>query len=168
MLWCSLFVADVIVGMEELELHYRCRGRSKHSKSRIATSSVRMVSQSPVCGGILLFQSHSIGRVRGRAEGHTHTHTHTHSNTHTQTGTYTRMLHLPFSNLPLKKCPNPKSQKTPKSDRKKMPNSNIFQESSKVHCPRMKNVSHLSQEQNPVQIHGLEMSGLLIPFFVSG
>ena len=26
MLWCSLFVADLIVGMEELELHYRCRG----------------------------------------------------------------------------------------------------------------------------------------------
>ena len=25
--------------------------------------------------------------------------------THTHTGTYTRMLHLPFSDLPLKKCP---------------------------------------------------------------
>ena len=29
----------------------------------------------------------------------------THRNTHTHTGTYTRMLHLPFSDLPLKKCP---------------------------------------------------------------
>ena len=28
MLLCSLLVADLIVGMEELELHYRCRGRS--------------------------------------------------------------------------------------------------------------------------------------------
>ena len=29
----------------------------------------------------------------------------THRNTHTHTGTYTRMLHLPFSDLPLEKCP---------------------------------------------------------------
>ena len=28
MLWCFLFVADLIVGMAELELHYRCGGRS--------------------------------------------------------------------------------------------------------------------------------------------
>ena len=27
-LWCSLFVADLIMGMEELELHCRCGGRS--------------------------------------------------------------------------------------------------------------------------------------------
>ena len=25
--FCALFVADLIVGMEELELHYRCRSR---------------------------------------------------------------------------------------------------------------------------------------------
>ena len=41
--WGSLFVADLIVGMEELELHYRCRGRSNFWKIRIATISVRMV-----------------------------------------------------------------------------------------------------------------------------
>ena len=32
-----------IVGMEELELHYRCRGRSNFRTSGIATISVRMV-----------------------------------------------------------------------------------------------------------------------------
>ena len=48
-------------------------------------------------GGDSAVQSHSMGGVRGRAEGHTGTHT----------GTYTRMLHLPFSDLPLKKCPFP-------------------------------------------------------------
>ena len=37
----------------------------------------------------------------------THTEEHTQRNAHrgTHTGTYTRMLHLPFSDLPLKKCP---------------------------------------------------------------
>ena len=35
----ALFVADVIVGMEELELHYRCRGRSNLRKIKIATIS---------------------------------------------------------------------------------------------------------------------------------
>ena len=43
---------------------------------------------------------HSMGGFRGRAEGRTHTHTEEH--THTHTGTYTRMLHLPFSDLPFK------------------------------------------------------------------
>ena len=43
MLLCSLFLADLIVGMEELELHYRCRGKSNLRKIRIATISVRMV-----------------------------------------------------------------------------------------------------------------------------
>ena len=43
MLLCSLFVADLIVGMEELELHYRRRGRYNLRKLRIATISVRMV-----------------------------------------------------------------------------------------------------------------------------
>ena len=43
-------------------------------------------------------QPHSAGR--GLEEGHTHTQEHT----HTHRGTYTRMLHLPFSDLPLKKC----------------------------------------------------------------
>ena len=46
-------------------------------------------------GGESAVQSHSMGGVRGGEEGHTGTHT----------GTYTRMLHLPFSDLPLKKCP---------------------------------------------------------------
>ena len=51
MLWCSLFVADLIVGMEEVELHYRCRGRSNLQKFRVATISVRMVSPlvAPYC-----------------------------------------------------------------------------------------------------------------------
>ena len=39
----SLFVADLIVGMEELELHYRRRGRYNFRKIKIATISVRMV-----------------------------------------------------------------------------------------------------------------------------
>ena len=34
----SLFVADLIVGMEGLELHYRCRGRSYFRKIRIAAT----------------------------------------------------------------------------------------------------------------------------------
>ena len=46
MLWCYLFVADLIVRMEELELHCRCRGRSNFRKIRIATMSVRMVPSS--------------------------------------------------------------------------------------------------------------------------
>ena len=39
----ALFVADLILGLEELELHCRCRGRSNFRKLRIATISVRMV-----------------------------------------------------------------------------------------------------------------------------
>ena len=35
--------ADLIVGMEELELHYRRRGRYNFRKINIATISVRMV-----------------------------------------------------------------------------------------------------------------------------
>ena len=30
----ALFVADLIVGIEELELHYRCRGRFKSAKAK--------------------------------------------------------------------------------------------------------------------------------------
>ena len=41
----ALFVADLILGVEELELRYRCRGRSNLRKIRIATISVRMVKQ---------------------------------------------------------------------------------------------------------------------------
>ena len=41
-------------------------------------------------------QPHSLGGVMGGRRG-THTGTHT--------GTYTQMLHLPFSDLPLKTCP---------------------------------------------------------------
>ena len=39
----ALFVADPVVGMEELELHCRCRGRFKFRMFRIATIAVRMV-----------------------------------------------------------------------------------------------------------------------------
>ena len=39
----ALFVADLIVGMEELELHCRRRGRSNLRKIKIATISARMV-----------------------------------------------------------------------------------------------------------------------------
>ena len=55
-----------------------------------------------VGGGFLLFSPTVWVGFGGGEEGpHTqHTHTHTHTGTHT--GTYTRMLHLPFSDLPLK------------------------------------------------------------------
>ena len=53
--FCALFVADLIVGMEELELHYRRRGRHNFRNIKIATISVRMVPPPPP---------------------HTHTHTH--------------------------------------------------------------------------------------------
>ena len=56
-------------------------------------------------GGILLFSPRVWAGSGGR--GGTHTHTHTHTHTGTRTGTYTRMLHLPFSDLPFKKCPIP-------------------------------------------------------------
>ena len=48
------------------------------------------------CGGNSAVQPHSMGGVMGGRQG-THTGTHT--------GTYTQMLHLHFSDLPLKKCP---------------------------------------------------------------
>ena len=41
--FCAIFVADLIVGMEELELHCRRRGRYNFWKIKIATISVRMV-----------------------------------------------------------------------------------------------------------------------------
>ena len=44
MLWCSLSVADLMAGMEEVELHCRCRGRSNLRKIRRATIYVRMVT----------------------------------------------------------------------------------------------------------------------------
>ena len=49
-----------------------------------------------VCGDspVQWLQSHSMGGVRGEQR-----------DTQEHTGTYTRMLHLPFSDLPLKKCP---------------------------------------------------------------
>ena len=50
-------------------------------------------------GLILLFSPTVLAGSGGGEEGHTHTHRNTH------TGTYTRMLDLPFSDLPLKKCP---------------------------------------------------------------
>ena len=39
----ALFVADLIAGVEELELHYRRRGRYNFRKIKIATISIRMV-----------------------------------------------------------------------------------------------------------------------------
>ena len=44
--FCALFVADLIVGMKELELHCRHRGRYNFQKIKIATISVRMVVRS--------------------------------------------------------------------------------------------------------------------------
>ena len=49
------------------------------------------------CGGTICCSVPQYGRVRGESGG---------THTGTCTGTYTRMLHLPFSDLPLKKCPN--------------------------------------------------------------
>ena len=49
-----------IVGIEELELHYRCRGRSDFRKIRIATSSVGMVHAS-TCIGIITRGYHKGG-----------------------------------------------------------------------------------------------------------
>ena len=74
-----------------------------------------------VWGGILLFSptvwavsgaerrdththTHTHTHTREHTHTHTHTRTHTHTHTGTHTGTYTRMLLLPFSDLPLKKC----------------------------------------------------------------
>ena len=52
MLWCSLCVAYLILGIEELEVRYRCRGRSNVRKIRIATISqmisVRMVGEQAI------------------------------------------------------------------------------------------------------------------------
>ena len=41
--FCAPSVADLILGVEELELHYRRRGRSNFPKIKKATISVRMV-----------------------------------------------------------------------------------------------------------------------------
>ena len=41
--FCALFIAHLLVGMEELELHCRHRGRNNFQKTIIATISVRMV-----------------------------------------------------------------------------------------------------------------------------
>ena len=42
----AVFVADLLVGMEESELHSRCRGRFTFRKIRIETIAVRMVHNS--------------------------------------------------------------------------------------------------------------------------
>ena len=52
------------------------------------------------CGGGILLFGPTVWLGSGGGGGDTHR---THTGTHT--GTYTRMLHLPFSDLPLKKCP---------------------------------------------------------------
>ena len=49
------------------------------------------------CGGDCC-SAPQYGWGRGGGRGGTHTHTHTHTQEHT--GTHTRMLHLPFSDLP--------------------------------------------------------------------
>ena len=54
-----------------------------------------------VCGGILLFSPTVWAESGGVGVGQ---EARTHRNT---TGTYTRMLHLPFSNLPFQKVPEP-------------------------------------------------------------
>ena len=50
------------------------------------------------CGGGILLSSPTVWWGQGEGGG-------THTGTHTHTGTYTQMFHLPFSDLPLKKCP---------------------------------------------------------------
>ena len=55
-------------------------------------------------GGDSAVQPHSVGGVSGRRGG-THRNTHTHTHTQEHTHTHTRMLHLPFSDLSLKKSP---------------------------------------------------------------
>ena len=50
------------------------------------------------------------GPGAGGRDTHRNTHTHTH------TGTYTQMLHLPFSDLPLKKCPTHGERRTHKQN----------------------------------------------------
>ena len=45
--FCAPFVADLVLGMEEVELRYRCRGRHNFRKIKIATISVRMVVLDP-------------------------------------------------------------------------------------------------------------------------
>ena len=45
MLLGSLFVADLIVGMEELGLHYRCRGRSNLWKIRIPSDTKLLLTK---------------------------------------------------------------------------------------------------------------------------
>ena len=47
--FCALCVADLIVGMEELELQYRRRGGSNLRKIKIATIFVRMVMSDVKC-----------------------------------------------------------------------------------------------------------------------
>ena len=48
----ALFVADLIAGMEELELHYRRRCRYNFQKIKIATISVRMVRPRDLPSGL--------------------------------------------------------------------------------------------------------------------
>ena len=60
-----------------------------------------------VWGGNSAVQPHSMGGVIGGRRGtdDAQRDTHTHTEEHTHTGAYTQMLYLPFSDLPLKKCP---------------------------------------------------------------
>ena len=78
--------------------HLFCRGAQNSFGHLLRGSS----SQGRVMWGVgwdSAVQPHSMGGARGERRD-----THTHTQTHTHTGTYTRMLHLPFSDLPLKKC----------------------------------------------------------------
>ena len=56
------------------------------------------------CGGDFCCSTPQYGWGHGKDTRDTHTHTGTH------TGTYTQMLHLPFSDLPLKNCRSFKGQ----------------------------------------------------------
>ena len=71
MLLCSLFVADLIVGMEELELHYRSRGRYNFQKIKTATISVRMVNwwTSRIFSFFFVRLGGGDGGIRGDREG---------------------------------------------------------------------------------------------------
>ena len=44
----ALFVADLTVGIEESELHHRCRGRFDVRKTRMATIAVRITIAIPI------------------------------------------------------------------------------------------------------------------------
>ena len=60
MLWCFLCVADLIVGMAELELHYRCRGRSNFR--RIHERRVKCLFSHSFCTDFFGFSPGNAGK----------------------------------------------------------------------------------------------------------